>query len=47
MTRHHSGDDQMERIPTGITGFDFITHGGLPERRLTLLALPDRSLPTS
>jgi circadian clock protein KaiC len=36
-----TGDRQLDapgKIETGIAGFDFITHGGLPARRLALLA---------
>ena len=29
---------RLEKIPTGVPGFDVITHGGLPLRRTTLLA---------
>ena len=28
----------VDRIPTGISGFDFITHGGLPRGRATLVS---------
>ena len=28
----------MEKIPTGIPGFDLIAHGGLPKNRTTLVA---------
>lgn len=31
-------EDHLGKIETGIPGFDFVTHGGLPENRLTLLA---------
>ncbi len=28
---------QMHKCPTGITGFDEITEGGLPQNRITLI----------
>ncbi len=30
--------DELERIEVGISGLDLITNGGLPQRRLTLVA---------
>ena len=30
--------DEVEKIPTGIDGFDFICYGGLPKSRFTLLS---------
>src|SRR4051812_14400424 len=32
-----SRDDHLEKVPTGITGFDEITGGGLPAGRPTLV----------
>ena len=30
--------EYLEKLPTGIRGFDHVTHGGLPKKRTTLLA---------
>jgi len=29
---------EIEKLPTGIGGFDYISYGGLPKRRTTLIA---------
>ncbi len=34
----HTADGAIERLPTGIPGFDLIAHGGLPRGRTTLVA---------
>ncbi|MBC7605732.1 MAG: KaiC 1, partial [Burkholderiales bacterium] len=33
-----SPSEQLQKCPTGITGFDEITEGGLPKNRTTLVS---------
>lgn len=35
---HHEKDNGVRKLPTGIPGFDLVSHGGVPESRTTLVA---------